>query len=120
MQLVVGPLNKAGHDAYCPLFDPVTIRLQEKQATKEIFEYAFQNITNCDGMVAIISSVRKSEGQLMEIGANLALAKPLYLFVNISVANNPTHLQKLATGVYFWSTSQDLSYKLASIKFSYV
>lgn len=113
MQLVVDSLNKSGHEAYCPIFDPRKIELQERQATKEIFDYAFQNLANSDGMVAIITSGRKSEGQLMEIGAILAANKPLYLFVHDSAVKAPSHLQKLATKVYAWSSDEDLASKLA-------
>lgn len=115
MQLVVDSLNKSGHEAYCPMFDPHKIELQERQATKEIFDYAFHNLANCDGMVAIITSDRKSEGQLMEIGAILASGKPLYLFVYNSASKAPSHLQKLATKVFNWSSDEDLAVKLADI-----
>lgn len=115
MQLVVDSLNKSGHEAYCPIFDPHKIELQERQATKEIFDYAFQNLASCDGMLAIVTSDRKSEGQLMEIGAILASNKPLYLFVHNSANKAPSHLQKLATKVFTWSSDKDLASKLADI-----
>lgn len=115
MKLVVDSLNKSGHDAYCPIFDPRKIELQEQQATKEIFDYAFQNLANCEGMVAIITSERKSEGQLMEIGAILAANKPLFLFVHESASESPSHLSKLATKVFIWSTNEDLASKLADL-----
>ena len=116
MRLVVDSLAIGGHEAYCPLFDRRKIKLQAEQATKEIFDYAFENIAKCDGMVAIISSNRKSEGQLMEIGANLANGKPLYVFIHYSAAKSPSHMQKLATKVYIWSNSSDLAEQLANIK----
>lgn len=116
MQLVVDALNSSGHEAYCPIFDPYKIELQKRQATKKIFEYAFQNLANCDGMVAIIASDRKSEGQLMEIGAMLAADKPFYLFVHESASEAPSHLQNLATKVFIWSSNEDLASKLANIR----
>ena len=115
MQLVVDALNRAGHEAYCPIFDPYKVGLQERQATREIFEYAFQNIGKCAGMVAIITSGKKSEGQLMEIGAILAVNKPLYLFVRDAASEEPSHLKKLATKVFIWSSDEDLANKLADI-----
>jgi len=115
MQLVVDALNKSGHEAYCPIFDPHKIELQKRESTKEIFDYAFRNLAKCDGMVAIITSSRKSEGQLMEIGVVLAANKPLYLFVHDSVSDSPSHLQKLATKVFAWSTDEDLTIKLGYI-----
>jgi nucleoside 2-deoxyribosyltransferase len=116
MQVVVNALNKVGHEAYCPIFDPYKIELQERQATKDIFDYAFQNLAKCDGMVAIITSDRRSEGQLMEIGAILAANKPLFLFVHDSANEAPSHLQKLATKVFNWSSDEDLASKLADIE----
>lgn len=115
MQFVVDTLNAAGHNAYCPVFDPYKIELQEKQATKEIFDYAFQNITKSDGMVAIITSGRKSEGMLMEFGAALAAHKPLYLFIHESAAGVSSHVPKLATKVFTWSTEQSLGNQLKTI-----
>ncbi len=112
---MVDALNKSGHAAYCPIFDPRKIELQERQAAKEIFDYAFQNLAKCDGMIAIVTSDRKSEGQLMEIGAILAANKPLYLFVHDSARKAPSHLHKLAAKVYIWSSDEDLANKLANI-----
>jgi len=114
MRLVVDSLNKAGHDAYCPVFDPHKIELQRNNDTKAIFEYAFQNLAECDGMVAIITSDRKSEGQLMEIGAVLAVNKPLYLLLHKTVSA-PSHLPKLATKTLVWLSDDELAAQLANL-----
>ena len=74
MKLVIDQLNKVGHQAYCPIFDPHKIELQSKGDVKEIFNYAFKNLLECDTMVAIITSGRKSEGQLMEARTRLRAA----------------------------------------------
>lgn len=113
MQLVVDSLNNAGHDAYCPIFDPHKIELQKSNDTKAIFKYAFQNLSQCDGMVAIITSDRKSEGQLMEIGAVLAANKPLYVLLHESAVSTPSHLTKLATKSLTWSSDEELATQLA-------
>ena len=115
MQLVVDSLNNSGHDAYCPIFDSHKIELQKNNDTKAIFKYAFQNLSQCEGMVAIITSDRKSEGQLMEIGATLAANKHLYLLVHESVASAPSHLPKLATKTLTWSSDKELATQLANI-----
>lgn len=115
MQMVVDSLNAAGHQAYCPVFDPHKQKLQEHQDTKAIFEYAFSNLSKCDGMVAIIASSRKSEGQLMEIGAVLSEGKPLYLLIKEDAAKEPTHLIKLATKTYVWKSEEDLKDQLAKL-----
>lgn len=115
MKLVVDALNNAGHEAYCPIFDPRKIELQKQNATKEIFDYAFYNISMCDGMVAVIASKRKSEGQLMEIGATLSENKPVYLFVHESAVDAPSHLTKLATKTFTWLTDEELAHKLSGV-----
>jgi len=115
MKLVVDSLNKAGHDAYCPIFDPHKIELQKNNDTKAIFEYAFQNLSQCEGMVAIITSDRKSEGQLIEIGALLAENKPLYVLVHESAALAPSHLTKLATKTLIWSSDEELATQLTNL-----
>lgn len=116
MKLVVEAVNESGHEAYCPIFDPHKIALQEKSDTKAIFEYAFQNIERCDGMVVIITSGRKSEGQLMEIGATLAAKKPLFVFVHKSAAGAPSHLSKLATKMFDWTTDENLKFLLQKLQ----
>jgi nucleoside 2-deoxyribosyltransferase len=115
MQMVVEALNEAGHEAYCPVFDPYKIELQAKNDTKAIFDYAFDNVGKCDGMVAIVTSGRKSEGQLMEIGTTLAQKKPLFVFVHESAAGTPSHLPKLATKAFTWSTNEELAQALTQI-----
>lgn len=115
MKLVVDALDKAGHEAYCPMFDQHKIELQKVNNTKAIFNYAFQNINKNEGMVAIVSSSRKSEGQLMEIGATLSQNKPIYLFIHESAKDSPSHLSKLATRTFVWSDENDLMKQLADI-----
>lgn len=66
--------------------------------------------------MAIIASGRKSEGQLMEIGATLAAHKPLYVFVHDSARGVSSHLPKLATEVHTWLSDEDLASKVASIR----
>lgn len=115
MKAVVNALNNAGHEAYCPIFDSHKIELQAKNDTRAIFNYAFTNIANSDAMVAIITSDRKSEGQLMEAGAALAANKPLFAFIHQSAAQSPTHLTKLAEKTFIWSTDQELTDALTHI-----
>jgi nucleoside 2-deoxyribosyltransferase len=114
MGMVVDALNTSGHDAYCPLFDPHKIALQEKGDILAIFDYAFKNLAMCDGMVAIIASERKSEGQLMEVGAALAADKPLYLFIHSSVGS-VSHLPKLASATHVWGSEEELKSALQTV-----
>jgi nucleoside 2-deoxyribosyltransferase len=113
MQHVVDTLNQAGHQAYCPVFDPHKKELQEQGDTKAIFAYALENIKKADGMVAIITSDRKSEGLLMEIGAVLLAQKPLFTFTHSSVG--ASHVPKLATKNFIWTTEEELQGQLATI-----
>lgn len=117
MQLVVDALDSAEHDPYCPIFDPYKIELQSAGDIPAIFTYAFENLKTCDGMVAIVVSEKRSEGQLMEIGALLAAKKPLYLFMKDSVNEDSSHLPRLARQKIVWSDEDDLHTKLQECQF---
>lgn len=107
MRLVVDALNSKGHDAYCNRFDPIVDEIQKKNDTKAIFHRAFDVIEENDAVVAIITSPKKSVGQIMEIGVALSQNKPVYLFEHSS-AKGSTYLSRLSTKYYEWSTEEEL------------
>jgi len=115
MRLVVDQLNEAGHDAYCPLFDAHKDEMQANNDIKGIFSYAFRRIHENEGVVAIITSDRRSEGQLMEIGAALSQNKPVYLFVHDSAKDAPSHLRVLATQAFTWADDRELKRALSTL-----
>lgn len=113
MRIVVDALRQAGHEPYCPVFDPHKTKLLQDEGAKAVIHYAFNNLSRCDGMVAIITSDRKSEGQLIEIGALLTTGKPLYLFIHSSVSSS--NLPKLADKTFVWTSEQDLAERLSGL-----
>lgn len=115
MQHVVNALKEAGHEPYCALFDPHRDELIVQGDKLAVFKYAFENIANSDAMVAIVASDSKSEGQLMEIGVLIDQSKPLYLFVNESASDAPTHLTEIATKTWTWSNDEGLINQLKSL-----
>jgi nucleoside 2-deoxyribosyltransferase len=113
MQVVVRALETAGHTAYCQPLDP---RMDEfkHQGVKVVMRYAFEKLEQCDGLVAIVTSERKSEGMLMEVGAALAAGKPVFLAQHESV-NTGSHLPKLAARTVVWRTETDLATVLTQL-----
>lgn len=108
MHLVVNALNRGGHTAYCPFFDLQEMGLQGTDNFKAIFAHAFRHIAQNEGLVAIITSPKRSEGQLMEIGAALSRDMPFYLFIHSSAETTPSHLPKLATQTFVWHSDEEL------------
>lgn len=106
-QKVVDMLKEAGHDVYCPLFDERVASLQETNDMKAIFAHAFDGIKRQDVLVAIIASERRSEGQLMEIGAALSRGVPVYLLQHTS-AKDSSYLPALVTKTVTWTDDAEL------------
>lgn len=115
MYLVVEALNKAGHEAYCPVFDERQKALVADNDIKAVLQYDIENIQSRDGVVVVVASPRKSEGQLMEVGAALAAGKPIYLFWHTSADMRESHLPKIATKVFRWQTESELQAALAQV-----
>jgi nucleoside 2-deoxyribosyltransferase len=114
MQMVVDTLKANGHEVYCPLFDELVAPFQEANDVKSIFKHAFDGIKRQDGVVVIISSERRSEGQLMEIGAALSQNKAVYLMQH-STAVDKSYLPKLVNETFVWETSDELKNQLKKI-----
>lgn len=115
MQMVVDTLAAQGHEVYCPLFDELVAPLQEANDVKSIFTHAFEGIRRQDATVVIISSERRSEGQLMEIGAALSQDKPVYLMQHDSAVDK-SYLPKLVSKTLVWETDEDLKSQLKNVE----
>jgi hypothetical protein len=111
MHVVVDTLTTHGHQAYCNLFDDYR---QTLIGPKAICMYAFEMLKKHDAVVAIMASERRSEGQLMEIGAALALGKPVFLLQHKSAANT-SYMPELATKTAVWETLDDLAEALGKL-----
>ncbi|HEY5695526.1 MAG TPA: nucleoside 2-deoxyribosyltransferase [Candidatus Saccharimonadales bacterium] len=113
-RLVVDTLTAHGHEVYCPLFDEVLAPFQEANDVKVIFQRAFEAIEQQEALVVIVSSERRSAGQLMEIGAALSRHKPVYLMQHKTAAGS-SYLPKLVTKTFIWETDAELQKQLATI-----
>ena len=114
MKIVVDALNENGHEAYCNRFDPVIADMQKNNDTRAIFARAFEVISECDALVALVASSAKSIGQIMEIGAAMSQGKPVYLFEHATAVGS-TYLPKLATATYLWADHDELVSQLKKL-----
>lgn len=114
MRMVVDSLNENGHEAYCNRFDKVVDKLQADDDIKGIFKEAFKNIATNEVVVAVITSPKKSVGQIMEIGIALSLGKPVYLFEHTSSAGS-SYIPRLVDRYFEWETEADLKKLLRKI-----
>lgn len=105
MKLVASALQVAGHEAYCQSLDQ---RVPELQGVAALLKYALEVLATCEALVVIVTSDRKSEGVLMEVGAALVADKPVYLFWHTTANEDLSHLPKIATKVFRWQTNDDL------------
>jgi nucleoside 2-deoxyribosyltransferase len=114
MKLVVDTLQAAGWEAYCQSLDPHVRKLQQ-QGVKAQLDYAFEVLATCEALAVIVTSDRRSEGVLMEVGAALAAKKPVYLFWHELADANGSHLPKIATKVFEWQSEDELSSALQQL-----
>ena len=77
-------LNKHNVAHYINLFDE---RTKSFTHPGEFVQDAMDRIKECDAMIVVKSSARKSEGQLMEIGAALYEKNPVSLLLHESAAD---------------------------------
>jgi hypothetical protein len=115
MQLVVDTLRKSGHEPYCPLFDAVNTKLYANGDMPGVFQNAFGHLMKQDALVAIISSPRKSEGQLIEIGAALSHNIPVYLFQHESAQASLSYIPQIVSQTHTWTTQEELVSALTTI-----
>ena len=114
MHLVVGALTAQGHNTYCNLFDPVITQLYANDDIKGILEDDFRRVLESDCIVAIITSPRRSVGQLMEIGLALGQKKSVHLFEHTS-AKGSTYLPRLVDTYVTWDSEDDLKAALQDL-----
>lgn len=109
MKLVVETFSSVGVNAYCNLYDP---EVSDFTVAKQYIDHALNVIKKMDVLFVIMTSERRSEGMLIEIGAAYSVGKPLILARHIS-ANGKTYLDTLATQTFDWETEEEL---IAGIK----
>lgn len=104
MERVVATLERDGHEVYCILFDE---KRQTLAQNGDLLQHALAHICEYDAILAIVTSPRRSEGMLMELGAAPALDKPIYLLQHVS-AEGTSYLPEIAKKFHTWSSEDDL------------
>lgn len=69
MRRVVDLLEGCGHEVYCNLFDSAT---ESYDSPRQFLRRAIDQMNECDKILAIQTSPRRSEGMLIEIVPDLA------------------------------------------------
>lgn len=82
MRGVVAALEQVGCAVYCNLFDPAW---PSYHTPGEFIRRALSVLPQYDMVLVVQASPRRSEGMLMEVGAALALGKPIALAQHHSV-----------------------------------
>jgi nucleoside 2-deoxyribosyltransferase len=114
MKMVVETLHSSGHEVYCDLYDEHACELMERNEVKEILLDAFYHLSECDLVVAIVTSPRRSIGQIMELGVALNSGKLIYLFEHVS-SRSTTYLGRVSDAQYEWNATGELSSQLRKI-----
>lgn len=117
MEQVTASLRLAGHDPYCVMFDPDS--MSARAAPGQVLCYALDRMREADAVVAIVASERRSEGQLIELGAAEAIGLPFYLFLHESAVGK-SYLPELAAQTIIWSSPESLSEVVSSTAFEAV
>ena len=106
MRTVVAALEQVGCAVYCNLFDPAW---PSYHTPGEFIRRALSVLPQYDMVLVVQVSPRRSEGMLMEVGAALALGKPIALAQHHSVGQQ-SYLsdQLIATRTEVWRSEAEL------------
>lgn len=104
LERVVEVIEKNGHSVFCYHF---SVHRTPTIAPQDALMEAIQQLKKCDILLAIVTSARKSEGQLMEVGAALSLGKPIVVAQHRSSLDK-TYLPGLAEHSFVWNDLDDL------------
>lgn len=78
---------------------------QQKLSPKEILFDAFTEMNTCDALLAVVRSIDRSEGMLMEVGYALAKKKLIYAAVHSDVV---TYIPDIANKTIRFSAPEEL------------
>ena len=104
MRRVVDLLEGCGHEVYCNLFDGAT---ESYGSPRQFLRRAIDQMNECDKILAIQTSPRRSEGMLIEIGAAIARDKSILLAQHQS-ATGKSYLPDLAKQTQTWQNESEL------------
>ena len=104
MRRVVDLLEGCGHEVYCNLFDGAT---ESYDSPRQFLRRAIDQMNECDKILAIQTSPRRSEGMLIEIGVAIARDKSILLAQHQS-ATGKSYLPDLAKQTQTWQNESEL------------
>ena len=104
MRRVVDLLEGCGHEVYCNLFDGAT---ESYGSPRQFLRRTINQMNECDKILAIQTSPRRSEGMLIEIGAAIARDKSILLAQHQS-ATGKSYLPDLAKRTQTWHSESEL------------
>lgn len=106
MCTVVAALERVGCAVYCNLFDPAW---PSYHTPGEFIRRALSMLPQYDMVLVVQASPQRSEGMLMEVGAALALGKPIALAQHHSVGQQSYLSDELiATRTELWHSEAEL------------
>ena len=104
MRRVVDLLERCGCEVYCNLFDDATDNYNNP---RQFLRRAIDQMNECDKILAIQTSPRRSEGMLIEIGVAIARDKSILLAQHQS-ATGKSYLPDLAKQTQTWQNESEL------------
>ena len=104
MRRVVDLLKGCGHEVYCNLFDSAT---ESYGSPRQFLRRAIDQMNECDKILAIQTSPRRSEGMLIEIGVAIARDKSILLAQHQSAVGK-SYLPDLAKRTRTWQNESEL------------
>ena len=104
MRRVVDLLEGCGHEVYCNLFDGAT---ESYGSPRQFLRRAIDQMNECDKILVIQTSPRRSEGMLIEIGVAMARDKSILLAQHQSAASK-SYLPDLARQTQTWHSESEL------------
>jgi nucleoside 2-deoxyribosyltransferase len=103
---VVRLLESNGINTYCNFDDPATKEFSEPG---QFVKHALEKLRTCDILLVIVSSERRSLGQLMEIGAALYAGKPVITAMHTSsLGTGYLENNKLVDDTFSWNNETEL------------
>lgn len=104
MGLVRDELLTYTDKVYCNLFDP---DVEKFTTNKEFISEAVKKLAGYDALLVIVTSERRSEGMLIEVGTALARGQELIVAQHTSAVDK-SYLPELADESFVWETDSDL------------
>ena len=111
MRRVVDLLEGCGHEVYCNLFDGAT---ESYGSPRQFLRRAIDQMNECDKILAIQTSPRRSEGMLIEIGVAIARNKSILLAQHQS-ATGKSYLPDLAKQNQTWQNESELDATIVNL-----